>query len=97
MHLGVNLRKAFLDVLKTIEFDSRGPQMSERREYHQTDTLVLEFCKLFGWHGVPEYMGVVHLGSLTILMGIVLILIKYSTTKFVPKFLWIIRWEVDIS
>ena len=55
MHLGVNLRKAFLDGLKTVELSSRGPQASERREYHQTDTLVHEFCKLFGCHGVPEY------------------------------------------
>ena len=55
MHLGVNLRKAFLDGLKTVELSSRGQQMSERREYHQTDTLVHEFCKLFGRHGVPEY------------------------------------------
>ena len=55
MHLGVNLRKAFLDGLKTVEFSSRDQQTNERREYHQTDTLVHEFCKLFGRHGVPEY------------------------------------------
>ena len=55
MHLGVNLRKAFLDGLKAIELTSRGPQSNEHREHHQTDTLVYEFCKLFGRHGVPEY------------------------------------------
>lgn len=55
MHLGVNLRKAFLDGLKTIKSSCSSAQPSERREYHQTDTLVHEFCKLFGRHGVPEY------------------------------------------
>ena len=47
----VNLRKAFLDGLKTVELSSRGPQTNECRKYHQTDTLVHEFSKLFG---VPE-------------------------------------------
>ena len=55
MHLGVNLRKVFLDGLKAIELSSRGPQTNEYGEHHQTDTLVYEFCKLFGRHEVPEY------------------------------------------
>lgn len=53
MHLGINLRKAFLEGLKTES--SCSSNASERREYYQTDTLVHEFCKLFGRHGVPEY------------------------------------------
>lgn len=43
MHLGVNLRKAFLS----------GTMEDER--YHRTDTFVHEFCKLFGKTGGPEY------------------------------------------
>ena len=42
MHLGINLRKAFLCGAKNPE-DNDSP-----REYHPTDTLVYEFCKLFG-------------------------------------------------
>ena len=44
MHLGVNLRKAFLK--GTTEHDER---------YHRVDTFVHEFCKLFGKTGGPEY------------------------------------------
>ena len=60
MHLGINLHKAFLDGLKTVEFSSRSQQTNEHHEYHQTDTLVYEFCKLLA---VMEClnMGVVHL------------------------------------
>ena len=47
MHLGVNLRKAFLDGLE----DSGITQL---------ETFVYEFAKLLGTHGVPEYgLGVV--------------------------------------
>ena len=48
MHLGVNLRKAFLSGLVDIDDDSE-------RRYHRIDTLVHEFCKLLGKSGVPEY------------------------------------------
>ena len=48
MHLGVNLRKAFLNGLVDVDDDSE-------RRYHRVDTLVHEFCKLFGKSGVPEY------------------------------------------
>lgn len=44
MHLGVNLRKAFLD--GTSEQDER---------YHRVDTFVHELCKLFNRTGGPEY------------------------------------------
>ena len=44
MHLGVNLRKAFLD--GTSEQDER---------YHRVDTFVHEFCKLFSRTGGPKY------------------------------------------
>ena len=43
MHLGVNLRKAFLS----------GTDVDER--HHRVDVFVHEFCKLFGRTGVPEY------------------------------------------
>ena len=52
MHLGVNLRKAFLS--GTMEFDGEVEELNERK-YHKVDTLVHEFCKLFGRTGVPEY------------------------------------------
>ena len=47
MHLGCNLRKAFLDGTKLVS--------SGTREYHSVDVFVHEFCKLFGRYGVPEY------------------------------------------
>ena len=50
MHLGINLRKAFLV----------GINNDSEKRYHRVDTLVHEFCKLFGKLGVPEYcLGVV--------------------------------------
>ena len=49
MHLGVNLHKAFL---QGIEREIIG---ATSRQYNETDTLVHEFCKLFGVKGVPEY------------------------------------------
>ena len=47
MHLAVNLRKAFLNGIGNIADDSR--------QRHLVDTVVHEFCKLFGRYGVPEY------------------------------------------
>ena len=47
MHLGVNLRKAFLCGTDTGDDDSK--------RHHRVDTFVHEFSKLFGKHGVPEY------------------------------------------
>ena len=54
MHLGVNLHKAFLDGIRSLTSadSTSSPQQHER---HQTDTLVHEFCKLLGKHGVLEY------------------------------------------
>jgi len=52
MHLGINLRKAFLDGIKGA---SEQPSDTGQREYHTTDVFVHEFCKLFGKHGTPEY------------------------------------------
>jgi len=46
VHLGVNLRKAFLSALELED----GPQNA--RKYNCVDSLVHE---LFGAHGVPEY------------------------------------------
>ena len=50
MHLGCNLRKAFLD---GIRHDKQSD--GNHRDYLTVDTLVYEFCKLFGCNGVPEY------------------------------------------
>ena len=50
MHLGVNLRKAFLN---GVAQDS-APGASCDRERHPVDVLVHEFCKLFGRSGCPE-------------------------------------------
>lgn len=51
MHLGVNLRKAFLEGIKSVT----SVDSVQQHEYHQADVLVHEFCKLFGKTGVPEY------------------------------------------
>ena len=51
MHLGSNLRKAFLEGCK----DHDILQLQTHREHDQTNTLIHEFCKLFGKHGTPEY------------------------------------------
>ena len=49
MHLGVNLRKAFLSGMVS------DPSTGAERAYHPVDTFVHEFAKLFGKHGTPEY------------------------------------------
>ncbi|MCH9715537.1 MAG: hypothetical protein K0U52_00410 [Gammaproteobacteria bacterium] len=54
MHLGVNLRKAFLSGIVP-HADSIDEATISNRKYHSVDVLVHEFCKLFGKHGVPEY------------------------------------------
>lgn len=53
MHLGVNIRKAFLEGMKSVchEEDSSTSQ----RDSYPVDSLVHEFCKLLGKHGAPEY------------------------------------------
>ena len=51
MHLGVNLRKAFLSGIVS----DLSPNSTNDRERHPVDTLVHEFCKLFGKCGSPEY------------------------------------------
>ena len=58
MHLGSNLRKAFLDGTKAVisqDDEASDESPVQRREHDRTDTLIHEFCKLFGTHGVPEY------------------------------------------
>ena len=56
MHLGVNLRKAFLAGI----VDTNEEKCASEKRYHRVDTLVHEFCKLLGSTGVPEYcLGVV--------------------------------------
>lgn len=49
MHLGVNLRKAFQSAVNEEESDQT------KRKYFQVDTMIHEFCKLLGKHGIPEY------------------------------------------
>ena len=49
MHLGINLRKAFLSGIIPDDADVSVTK------YHPVDTFVHEFCKLFGKHGTPEY------------------------------------------
>ena len=50
MHLGVNLRKAFLSGTVCESDDHSGS-----RKHHPVDTFVHEFCKVFGRYGTPEY------------------------------------------
>ena len=59
MHLGCNLRKAFLQGIKhTHTCEQTG---SSNRDYNLVDTLVYEFYKVFGKYGTPEYgSGVLH-------------------------------------
>ena len=57
MHLGSNLRKAFLEGTKSIGVhdEAVADLPAQQREHDRTDTFVHEFCKLFGRQGVPEY------------------------------------------
>ena len=50
MHLGINLRKAFLAGII-----SEDVTTNPGRKYHPVDRFVHEFCKLFGKRGTPEY------------------------------------------
>jgi len=55
MHLGVNLRIAFLDGTKSHTTNCRDLHAKQHQDCHISDVMVHEFCKLFGRHGVPEY------------------------------------------
>ncbi len=48
MHLGVNLRKAFVQA-------SSPANKESSHQYTAVDSFVHEFCKEFGTHGTPEY------------------------------------------
>ena len=62
MHLGINLRKAFLEGLSLISFDDCN--VDPLKEGDQLETFIYEFAKLFGKHGVPEYaIGVIQFGD----------------------------------
>ena len=52
MHLGINLRKAFLSGTRSL---NPPDSCLQQRDHHQVDSFVHEFCKLFGSSGVPEY------------------------------------------
>ena len=49
MHLGVNLRKAF------VAGTTKNVPTPDGRNHSPVDTIVHEFVKLFGSHGTPEY------------------------------------------
>ena len=51
MHLGINIRRAFLSGIRNLN----SPESDVQQEYHHIDTLVHELCKLFSKCGVPEY------------------------------------------
>ena len=51
MHLGVNLRKAFMQGITDCDIS----RSAVSRHYSEIDTFVHEFCKAFGSKGVPEY------------------------------------------
>ena len=53
MHLGTNLRKAFLSATKEVGVTDQ--ETCGGRDYHPADVLVHECCKLIGRHGTPEY------------------------------------------
>ena len=56
MHLGSNLRKAFLEGMKHTCIQEAIADLSpQQREHDHTDTFIHEFCKVFGKHSVPEY------------------------------------------
>ena len=55
MHLGSNLRKAFVDGIMDVFEDDDSPTEGNGRKRSPIDCFVHEFCKLFGTHGVPEY------------------------------------------
>ena len=62
MHLGVNLRKAFLEGLSLIPLDNYNTD--SLKEGDQLETFMYEFAKLFGKHGGPEYaIGTVQFGD----------------------------------
>ena len=66
MHLGINLRKAFLGGIV-----NEANAHDHDRKYHPVDTLVYEFCKLFGKHGSPEYgCGVLQFSDFLSLMSV---------------------------
>ena len=57
MHLGSNLRKAFLREKKStgVADEAIADLPAQQMEHDCTDSFIHEFCKLFGRHCVPEY------------------------------------------
>ena len=51
MHLGINLRKAFLSEICSEDTD----EDSSSRKYNPVNVIIHEFCKVFGKSGTPEY------------------------------------------
>ena len=73
MHLGCNLRKAFLVGVRSQLVEVNQNAESSHREYYAVDTLVHEFHKLFGRHGThgcgsvyfPDYLELMSTDSST--------------------------------
>ena len=83
MHLGMNLQKAFLDGTKNSDSNAK-----HHRQYHQINSMVHEFCKVFGKHGVPEYgHGATNFPTFLELMSRNDVKITPITMKIVQKFL----------
>ena len=53
MHLAVNLREALLEGMSRL---SSTEDQERSRDRDQLETFIYEFVKLFGTHGVPEYV-----------------------------------------
>ena len=52
IHLGVNLRKAFLSGINSLQ---AGSHSNVTANHFSVDTFVHQFCKVFGKHGMREY------------------------------------------
>jgi hypothetical protein len=52
IHLGVNLRKAFLSGINHLRV---GGLLTATTNHFSVDTFVHQYCKVFGMHGTPEY------------------------------------------
>ena len=62
MHLGVNLRKAFLEDLSLVPLDNCSSD--SLKEGDQLETFIYKSARVFGKHGGPEYAeGIVQFGD----------------------------------
>ena len=86
MHLGVNLRKAFIE--------SISPILSHQNS--AVNTFVHEFTKEFRAHGTPEYcVGNVNFQILLNYSAVTKVPIKF-TSNSVWIYIWKGKWKADI-